>query len=117
MAKTKKPHEELSHALGGVETLAIFLDEKPRKAYPMTLKEYMEYGDIFTTISTESLPYTCLSGGAESLKELLRITFKDEDVDELLEQVNAKNYKELMREVMTLHGFDLGEESKQAKKA
>lgn len=99
--------DNINEVLGLEQKLNCFTDKKKRTAYPVTMRDFTEFVEKFTFISPDKMWRTMIfEEGLESLKFVLTKTFKDDDVDGIMDQVNAGNYKELIGTIMAINGLD-----------
>lgn len=99
--------EKLQDVLGTVQKVGCFADKKKRAIYPVTMREFPDFIEKFTFINTEKMWSTMIfEEGLNALKTVLATSFKDDDVEELMDQVNAGNYKELIDTIMAINGID-----------
>jgi hypothetical protein len=97
----------LKNVLGVAQKLDCFTDKKKRTAYPVTMRDFPDFIEKFTFINTEKMWSTMIfEEGLNALKSVLTVSFKDDDIDGLMDQVNAGNYKELIDAIMSINGID-----------
>ena len=102
-----KEVEDLTMALGlGIE-VDCFLDNQPRTLYPVTLKDYPDFVSYLKNINPESISYSFFSDNGEGLRNLIALSFGAEVVDDILENINAGNFKKFMGEIFKANGIIL----------
>lgn len=98
---------DIISALGlGVE-VDCFLDNQPRTAHPITLKDYPEFVRAISTINPENMAHAFFVDNGEGLKNAISLTFGAETVDDILSNVDSTNYKEFIEKVFSINGLIL----------
>lgn len=114
--QTKETKQALTESLGLAEPLTCFLDGKVRNAYPATLSNYGELMEYIQGVSLQDIPSNYFMDKGESLHNLIVFTFKDDDPQEILDNVAPKNFQNFIRSVLKVHGFSLDETTKEDSK-
>lgn len=110
--KLSSDENDIVSALGlGVE-VDCFLDNRPRTAYPITLKDYPEFIRSISTISPENMAQAFFVDNGEGLKNAIALSFGAEAVEDILENVDSTNYKEFIEEIFSLNGLVLNKDTK-----
>ena len=109
--KVNEVKSAITESLGLAEPITDFLDGKTRMAYPATLSTYGELMDYVMGVSLDDLPTNYFFNGGESLKGLLQFTFRDDPLDEIMDNIGPENYVPIMKKIYAVHGFDLDRES------
>lgn len=103
---------DIVSALGlGVE-VDCFLDNRPRIAYPITLKDYPEFIRSISTVSPENMAHAFFVDNGEGLKNAIALTFGADAVDDVLENVDSTNYEEFINKVFSINGLILNKDNK-----
>lgn len=111
-----KEEKDVVSALGlGIE-VDCFLDNRPRTAYPITLKDYPEFIRAISTINPENMAQAFFVDNGEGLKNAIGLTFGAEAIEDILENVDSTNYKEFINEIFNVNGLILNQENKKDNK-
>lgn len=103
---------DIVSALGlGIE-VDCFLDNRPRTAYPITLKDYPEFIRSISTVSPESMAHAFFADNGEGLKNAIALAFGADAVDDVLENVDSTNYEEFINKVFSINGLILNKDNK-----
>lgn len=93
-------------ALGLPIELDCFLDGIPRLCCPYKLKDLRKLSWYLTFINIESLEETIkVKERAVALLSLLKDSFPDYEQEDILQNVNEDNFKELMTDIKTTSGL------------
>ena len=104
--------QSLQQSLGTPVEIDCFLDGVPRKAYPITLADYGEFIDYIRYISIDNIASSFVSDGGTSMRSMIAMVFLNDDLDEILQNINASNYSEFIKKVFDVQGISLDEEAK-----
>lgn len=103
----KNSIEDLDKILGLPQECNLFLDKKKRTAYPITMKDFKKFINNFTLINTEKLWSNMIfDENINAVKNVLSMSFKDDDIDDILENINARNFKEIFKLIMDINGIE-----------
>ena len=103
---------DIVSALGlGIE-VDCFLDNRPRTAYPITLKDYPEFIRSISTINPENMAHAFFVDNGEGLKNAIALTFGAEAVEDILENVDSTNYENFINKVFSINGLVLNKDDK-----
>lgn len=103
---------DIVSALGlGIE-VDCFLDNRPRTAYPITLKDYPEFIRAISTINPENMAHAFFVDNGEGLKNAIALTFGAEAVEDILENVDSTNYENFINKVFSINGLVLNKDDK-----
>lgn len=110
--KVSQEEKDIVSALGlGIE-VDCFLDNRPRTAYPITLKDYPEFVRAISTINPENMAQAFFVDNGEGLKNAIGLTFGVDAIEDILENVDSTNYKEFIHEIFSLNGLVLNQDDK-----
>lgn len=101
--------QNIRKVLGLPQKIDCFLDKKQRMAYPVTMRNFPDFIEAFAEINTEQLWVNYLLGDSsqKALVKILEMTFRDEeDVNSLLDQINAGNWVEIINTIMEMNGIE-----------
>lgn len=114
MAKeTDKDVKSLSKAFGTGVEIHGFLDGKARVAIPATLADFKELMGYVREVDVENIATNFFFENPEAITGLLDMTFRDDDIEEILNCIDASNYKQIMTDVLETHGLKIkGENEK-----
>ncbi|MBU5669659.1 hypothetical protein KQI68_07370 [Peptoniphilus sp. MSJ-1] len=103
----EKEQKDIVSALGLGTEVSCFIDEKPRVAYPITLKDYPEFVRAISTINPMNIAQSFFVDNGEGLKNAISMTFGAEAVEEILENVDASNFEEFVKKMFEINGLVL----------
>ena len=112
--KVSQEEKDIVSALGlGIE-VDCFLDNRPRTAYPITLKDYPEFVRAISTINPENMAQAFFVDNGEGLKNAIGLTFGVDAIEDILENVDSTNYKVFIHEIFSLNGLVLNQDDKKS---
>ena len=104
---TKKELKDFNSALGlGVE-VDCFNDGQPRTLYPITLKDYPEFISCLQSVSADNIAQSFFIDNGEGLRNLIDLCFVSEQVDEVLDNIDANNFKTFIEQIFEANGISL----------
>lgn len=103
---------DIVSALGlGVE-VDCFLDNRPRTAYPITLKNYPEFIRSISTINPENMAHAFFVDNGEGLKNAIALTFGADAVEDILDNVDSTNYEAFISKMFSVNGLVINKDEK-----
>lgn len=103
---------DIVSALGlGVE-VDCFLDNRPRTAYPITLKNYPEFIRSISTINPENMAHAFFVDNGEGLKNAIALTFGSDAVEDILDNVDSTNYEAFISKMFSVNGLVINKDEK-----
>ena len=103
---------DIVSALGlGVE-VDCFLDNRPRTAYPITLKNYPEFIRSISTINPENMAHAFFVDNGEGLKNAIALTFGVDAVEDILDNVDSTNYEAFISKMFSVNGLVINKDEK-----
>jgi hypothetical protein len=104
--------ENLAEVLGLSQEVNGFKDNKPRMAHPVTMRNFPGFVNHFAQVNVKKLWTNFLfDDGKEHLIKVLEMTFVDDSIDELLDNITAKTYKNIMDTLMAINGIEFESEA------
>ena len=101
----------LQEVLGLPQEVKGFKDGKHRKAYPVTMRVFPEFVTHFAQVNINKFWTNFLfEDGVASLRKVLEMSFLDDDIEVLVDNITAKTYKEIMETLMAINGIELNNE-------
>lgn len=103
--------ENLNDVLGLPVKVKDFIDKKNRVAYPVKMVDFTSFIDNFSLINGNDLwKNFVMQHSADALKAVLSMTFKDDKIEDLMENINAGNFKSIIDIIMKINGINLIED-------
>lgn len=101
-------NEKIEDVLGLPQKISDFTDGKVRTAYPVTLKDFPAFVANLGYVNPKSLWNNMLfDEGVKAVETTLSMVFKEEPIDELMENINARNYPVIIGKIMAINGINI----------
>lgn len=98
--------QDMELALGLPVEISSFVDGIPRLCYPYKLKDLRKLTWYLTFIDTENLEKTIsIKESAIALISLLKESFPDYDEQDILSNITADNYNEILSDIKQISGL------------
>lgn len=97
----------LKKSLGQPFEIDCFLDGKARKAFPISLADYAEFVEYIRYISPDDVVASFFNDNGYAIKSMIAMVFLEDDVEDILQNVDATNYPTFIREVYEIQGLKL----------
>lgn len=108
-----KKDDTLERALGLGEEVYGFIDNKSRIAYPITMPDFPQFMGNVGLISLTKLWHNFLDGAPnEHLTTIFNMVFKDDGAEKIMPFITAKNYPEIIKQILKMNGIEPNAESK-----
>jgi hypothetical protein len=113
--------EKMGEVFGSPTKVNLFTDGQVRVAYPITMRNFAEFLENMSQVNPDKLWANFMfEENKEALLNVFKLTFKDVDIDTMLDVVNAMNFSKIMEIVMKINGIDFklkedGEDGKNEK--
>jgi len=103
---------DLRVVLGLPYDFTTFLDGKVRKCYPISMKNFSEFITAFGFIDPEKMWVSFLRDeDGDNIKKVIELSFRDDSIDDILENINASNFTEIFKVIQEINGIVLGQET------
>lgn len=100
--------DKLEDVLGLPQECGDFTDGKVRVAYPVTMKNFPTFISNLGYVNPKNLWNNMVfDEGINAVKAVLTASFKDDDIDEIMENINARNFPQIMNTIMRINGINL----------
>jgi len=106
--KIDKDFNELDIALGNPKVVDSFADGKNRSLNFVPMSKFSEFMKCVNSIDYKNLWINYMNEDMqESLIKVLKMSFIENELDEILEQINAENYPEIITKILKINGIEL----------
>jgi hypothetical protein len=103
-----KATKELGEIFGVGEELDCFNDGVKRTVHPVTLKQFGKFMDNLAFVNTKEAWTNFLNKESEeAMKEVMCISFRVEDLEEILDNLVAKSFKIVIDKILEINEIDL----------
>lgn len=105
--------ETLKDVLGQSQKVKSFLDKKERLLTPVKMKNFPEFIEAFSQINRNEMWANYLfPESQESIKKLIQMSFPNEDIDVIQDNITAGNFNAIMDLIMQVNGIELVKDEK-----
>lgn len=106
--KINNDFDELDLALGNPNMVDVFPDGKVRNLSFVPMSKFSEFMKNVNSIDYKNLWINFMNEDMQkSLIRVLELSFKDDSIDELLEQISAENYSDIINKILKINGIEL----------
>lgn len=106
--KINNDFDELDLALGNPKMVDVFPDGKVRNLSFVPMSKFSEFMKNVNSIDYKNLWINFMNEDMQkSLTRILELSFKDDNIDELIEQINAENYSDIINKILKINGIEL----------
>ncbi|WP_336786956.1 hypothetical protein [Paenibacillus sp. MMO-177] len=98
--------EDIRAVLGLPYDCSGFTDGNSRTVYPVTMKKFPSFIENVRFINPKALWNNMIfDEGIAAVTYVMKESFRDDDVDDVMENINAGNFVEIIDTILTINGI------------
>lgn len=102
--------ENIREIFGLDEECDLFADGVKRRIYPVTMRNFPKFIENLNQVNMKKLWVTSLfEDSFNNAVEVLRMSFRDDDPEMLMDLITAKSFQEIMTMISKINGIEIEE--------